>query len=58
MAAPPLLAGAVHETLAEPLCESAVTLVGAPGTVAGVTELDGDDAALLPTVLVATTVKV
>jgi hypothetical protein len=58
MAAPPLLAGAVHETLAEPLCAVAETPVGASGTVAGMTAADGKDAALLPAVLVATTVKV
>jgi hypothetical protein len=55
---PPLFVGAVHETLAELLCAAAETPVGAPGTVAGVTELDGDDTALLPTELVAPTVKV
>lgn len=35
MAAPPLLAGAVNVTLAEPLPAVAVPMVGAPGTVAG-----------------------
>ena len=34
------------------------TLVGAEGTVAGVTDADGDDAGELPTALVATTVNV
>ena len=36
----------------------AVPMVGAPGTVAGVTELDGADAGPSPTALVAVTVKV
>ena len=61
MALPPLLAGVVHETLAEALPAVAVTAVGAPGTVAGatgVTLLDASEGALLPTALVATTVKV
>jgi hypothetical protein len=34
------------------------TAVGAPGTVAGVTELEGLDAVLVPTAFVAVTVKV
>ena len=58
---PPFEAGAVQETEAEALPAVAVTAVGAPGTVAGatgVTLLDGAEAALLPTALVATTVKV
>ncbi len=57
--APPLLAGAVQLTAAAPLAcggpTAAVTLVGAPGTVAGValTALDG---APVPLTLVAATV--
>jgi hypothetical protein len=43
MAAPSLLAGAVQLTLAEPLPLMAGTLVGALGTVAGVTDEDGLD---------------
>src|SRR5207245_2310229 len=61
MALPPSLAGAVQETVAEALPALAVTAVGAPGTVAGapgVPRLEGAEAALLPTALVATTVKV
>ena len=61
MALPPLLAGALQETDAEALPAVAVTAVGAPGTVAGatgVTLLDASDGALLPTALLATTVKV
>ena len=37
MAVPPLLAGAAHETVAWPLPALALTAVGAPGTVIGVT---------------------
>ena len=61
MALPPSLAGAVQETDAEALPAVAETAVGAPGTVAGatgVTLFDGAEAALLPTALVATTLKV
>ena len=54
----PLLAGAVHDTAAELLPAVAVTPVGAPGTAAGVTELDAVDAPPVPTALVAVTVKV
>jgi hypothetical protein len=36
----------------------AVTAVGAPGTVAGVTLLEASDAALVPTAFVAVTVNV
>jgi hypothetical protein len=58
IAAPPLLAGAVHETVAEPLPAVAVTPVGAPGTVLGVTALDAADAGPCPDPFVARTVKV
>ena len=57
----PLAEGAVHETVALVLAAVAVTLVGAPGTVAGmagVTELEATEAAPVPTALVAVTVKV
>ena len=57
----PLAAGAVHETVALALPAVAVTLVGAPGTVAGmtgVTELEAAEAEPVPTALVAVTVKV
>ena len=57
MAEPPL-AGAVQLTLAEMFPPTADTAVGEPGTVAGVTDDDGPDSALLPTLLVAWTVKV
>ena len=58
MGLPPSARGAVQETLALALAAVAVPMVGAPGTVNGVTELEASDAALLPTTLVATTVKV
>ena len=55
---PPLLAGAMKLTEAEAFSTTATTLVGAPGTVAGVTALDGLLAGPVPTLLVAVTVKV
>ena len=55
---PPLLAGAVKLTVACPLPAVAVPIVGAPGTVLGVTGLDAAEAGLLPAAFVATTVKV
>ena len=58
MADPPLETGAVQETVAEALLATALALLGAPGAVTGVTELDGALALLVPTVLVAVTVKV
>ena len=58
MALPPFEAGGVHDTEAEALPAVAVTLVGAPGTVAGVTLLEADEGAPVPTALVAVTVKV
>jgi hypothetical protein len=58
MAAPPLEAGAVKETVAWPLPAVAVPMVGAPGTVAGVMLLDAAEAAPAPMLLVAVTVKV
>ena len=58
MALPPSDEGAVQETVACELPAVAETVVGAPGIVIGVTELDGVEAALEPTALVATTVKV
>ena len=50
--------GALQLTVACVLPAAAVTLVGAPGTVAGVTALDALDDAPVPTVLLATTVNV
>ena len=59
---PPSDAGAVQDTVACPSPATAVTLVGAPGTdtaaASGVTPLLAEDAALVPTLLVAVTVKV
>jgi hypothetical protein len=55
---PPSDSGAVQDTLAEALPAVAVTAVGAPGTVAGVTLFEASDAALVPTAFVAATVKV
>jgi hypothetical protein len=53
---PPLLAGASHETEAELLKPTALTPVGAPGVVAGVTALE-TPAELVPMALVAVTRK-
>ena len=58
IAAPPLLVGGVKLTLAWAFPATAVTFVGAPGTVAGVTAFEGVLAAPVPTLLVAATVKV
>jgi hypothetical protein len=58
IAEPPSEAGAVQLTVAWVLPPVAVTLIGAPGGPAGVTLLDGDEAGLVPTALVAVTVKV
>ena len=58
MVLPPLLPGAVKVTLACALPPVAVPLVGAPGTVAGVTLFEAADAAPVPALLVAVTVKV
>ena len=58
MAAPPVLAGAVKLTVALLFPAVAVPMAGAPGTVAGVRLLDAAEAALVPALLVAVTVKV
>jgi hypothetical protein len=58
MAAPPLDAGAVQLTVAWALPALALTLVGAPGGAAGVTLLEAEEVAPVPTALVAVTVKV
>ena len=57
IAEPPLLAGAVKVTVACALPAVAVPIVGAPGTVAGVTVLDADDEGPVPTALVAVTLQ-
>ena len=56
--AEPLFAGAVQEMASWWLPRVAVTLVGASGTVAGITGLEASEAAPVPTPLVAVTVKV
>jgi len=58
MSAPPFEAGAVHETEAEPFPATADTPLGAPGTVDGTAEAEAAAASLVPTALVAVTVKV
>ncbi len=55
---PPSNAGAVHETVALPLPAVADPMVGASGTVAGVTSFDAADWELKPTVLIAATANV
>ena len=57
--APPLLAGADHETTDCPLTAAvADTPVGAPGTAEGTTAEVAVDAALVPRAFVAVTVNV
>lgn len=58
IAEPPLFPGAENVIVACPFPATATTLVGAAGTVAGTTELLVPDWVLVPTALVATTVKV
>jgi hypothetical protein len=58
MALPPLNAGAVKATDAEATPAVAVPIVGAFGTVLGVTLLEATEAALLPMAFRAVTVKV
>ena len=58
MGLPPLEAGAVNATLAWVFPSVATGLVGASGTVIGVTAVDATEANEFPTALVATTVKV
>jgi hypothetical protein len=55
---PPLLAGAVHDTTAAVSAADAVTLVGAPGTVRGVTAALATEAGDVPAPFVAVTVNV
>jgi hypothetical protein len=58
IAAPPVLEGALKLTLALALPPLATPMVGAPGTVAGVTLFEALEAAPVPTLFVAVTVKV
>ena len=50
--------GAVQETFTNVALGTALTPVGGPGALLGVTELDAAEATLVPTALVAVTVKV
>ena len=58
MGEPPVFVGAVKEIDALASPAEATTFVGAPGTVAGITELDGDDCDEVPIPFVAFTLKV
>ena len=58
IAEPPLFIGAVKVIVAWPFEAVALMLVGASGIVAGVIELLVADAVLVPSALVAVTVKV
>jgi hypothetical protein len=55
--APPSDEGGVNLTVAAALPAVAVTAVGAPGTVRGVTPVAGADAGPVPAAVVAATVK-
>jgi hypothetical protein len=54
----PLDAGAVQDTKTFVFSATPVTLVGAPGTVMGITAEEAVEAKLVPAPLVAVTVKV
>ena len=58
IAEPPLNTGGVKVIIASPLPLVAVPIIGASGTVAGVTELLALEAVPVPTALVAVTVNV
>ncbi len=58
IAAPPSLAGALHDTTDDTFATVPDTPVGTPGVVRGVTELEATDALPVPAVLVAVTVNV
>jgi hypothetical protein len=58
IAGPPVMVGAVNETVAEPLPGTAFTPVGASGFPAGVTEDEADVALEVPVELVAVALKV
>ena len=57
MALPPVTVGAVKLTEAVALPATALTATGGPGTVLGVTVLEGAEGAPVPALLVAVTVK-
>jgi hypothetical protein len=50
--------GAIHVTVAELLPRTAVTDVGAPGNVAGITDVDETESAPVPTAFTAATLNV
>ena len=58
IAEPPVVVGANQETVTCPFPRTPVTVLGTPGTVAGVTATEAVEASELPTAFVATTVKV
>ena len=58
IADPPLEDGALKATVNCALPGVTVVMVGAPGTPAGVTELEDEELGPLPTAFVALTVKV
>jgi len=58
IAEPPVLDGADHETVTEESPNTPDTPVGAPGTVAGTTDADAEDAEPVPALFVAVTVNV
>ena len=58
MTDPPVDAGALHETVDCPFPADALTLVGLPGTVIGVTGEDATDASEFPILFTAITVNV
>ena len=58
MVLPPVEVGGLNATLTCALPAVATGLVGASGTVLGVTDPDGAEATEFPAALVATTVKV
>jgi len=58
IAEPPSLAGAVNVTVARVFPAVAVPIVGAPGTVEGVTGFEAELAGPVPLAFVAVTVKV
>ena len=58
IALPPFEAGADQETTTEESPNTPDTPVGAPGTVAGTTDADAEDAEPVPALFVAVTVNV
>ena len=54
----PVPAGAIHVTVAELLPRTAVTDVGTPGNVAGITDVDDTESAPVPTAFTAATLNV